>query len=174
MSIVWEDFHDGLSLKQAAQLGKEKLSLDSELAHIKAITEDNIAKIATAAEAPAVTEINDITQEMIAPKTFFGPRLKPSQFVMYKGMLRKLANCEESVTVGIMAGYAGDGEAMRIVDLITGNSADEVLACPEVKERWQVRKHEILGLVVLHVPESFHVYSTFKLLSQLKSPLTTL
>jgi len=174
LSIVCEDFHDGLSLKEAAKKGKEKLSVDTELAHIKAITTDNMAKIATADETHAVTEINDITQEMIAPKTFFGPSLKPSKFATYKGMLRKLANCEESVTVGILAGTAGDGEVLRIVDLITGNSTDEILACPEVKERWKVRKYEIMGLAVLHVPDSFDVHSTLKFLSPLKSPLTTL
>lgn len=101
-------------------MGKEKVNMDGELAQIKANTDDSISKLAESQEPSTVMQVRDITGEVLAPLLCEGPAMKPSQFFMYKGMLRKLSNYEETSAVAVLAGWQGDGD--RIHDMITGNS----------------------------------------------------
>lgn len=128
-------------------MGKEKVKMDGELAQIKANTDDSISKLAESQEPSTVMQVRDITGEVLAPLLCEGPAMKTSQFFMYKGMLRKLSNYEETSAVAVLAGWQGDGD--RIHDMITGNSIDEILGCPEVAMRWESRKAVIMGLAVL-------------------------
>ena len=154
-------------------MGKEKVNMDGELApQIKANTDDSISKLAESQEPSTVMQARDITGEVLAPLLCEGPAMKPSQFFMYKGMLRKLSNYEETSAVAVLAGGQGDGD--RIHDMITGNSIDEILGCPEVAMRWESRKAVIMGLAVLHAPATFNVHSTLTMLTSLKTPLNTL
>ena len=97
-----------------------------------------------------LAQAEDITAKFLAPvEALEKPVL--SEISIYKGIVRRLASMvstpnpggKNEQRVGVIA-----GKDHRVLDIIIGESAREVLSYEEVEERWSKLGTELLGLVV--------------------------
>ena len=156
-----QDVED-VSLKQAASLGKKKVSLEHELNEIKSAS-CSIEQLVK--DGTSISTVVDVTDTLLAPRIVYGPEMQRSSFSVYRGLFKRLCTLGPNCTVGILA-----GSNREVHDFIYGNSTHEILECQEVVQRWKDRNYVVLGLAVLGTPESWKPQQCYKVLMELNSP----
>ena len=137
------------SIQAAAAKGKEIADKNDAIQKLANSQAGNLHEIAeelgNECKVAAIAESEDVTQNFLETIKFTGPSCLTSQYFVYKGLVHMLMGRnvnENQNTLGIIAGT--DGAA---IEVCLGADVSSILACNELKERWDKLGYDIIGIV---------------------------
>eukprot|EP00435_Cladocopium_sp_Y103_P062055 s202_g23.t1 len=105
-----------------------------------------------------ITKKEDITNDFLQTKVFFGPQTMETSFLVYRGLINGLlarsAQCQDRGFLGVMA---GDGNAILEVCITSDLSA--ALASEELRSEWKAANYQIMGLVAWETAHDCHKFT---------------